>query len=130
MPISDSERILTVLAEQIERSCGLISHMVDDDVEWVDSLDEADALASRMRGIFVATLVGQIEEETGKGFTSIIEELPDLVTAPKSLHWFESMPATSTLQGRAKVMWAIRLAFTHSNSVLKKIKNKDAHHSL
>lgn len=115
MTMSDHERLLWVFAENLERSIDLGFKQSTDPAEWVDGQDEAEALMRRMRGIFVASLVGETEERVGRNFSSIIEQLPDTPTQKNSKYWFVDMPRTSTPRGRAKVMWAIRIAYTHGN---------------
>lgn len=115
MPISDFERLLWVLAEEMEGSISSLFRKVADKYEWVNDDNEAHMLMRRMRGIFVASLVGEIEENIGRSFASTFDQLSDQPTSKNSKYWFVDMPKSSTVRGRAKVMWAIRQAYTHGN---------------
>jgi len=123
MAITDYERLLWVLAEQIESATRAFLDKADDPVEWVDSIGEARSLGWRIRGIFVATLVGELEEKMGRSFSSVFAQLPDTPTSSGSKYWFESMPSTSTPRGRASVMWALRLAYTHGNGKVSQVSD-------
>ncbi len=113
--MSDNERLLWVLAQELESSITKCFRMVQDTAEWVDTEDEARALMCRFRGMFVSSLVGEVEEKIGQNFSSVFERLPDRPTLKNSKYWFEDMPKLSTPRGRAKAMWAIRIAYTHGN---------------
>lgn len=76
MNISDYERLLFVLAEKMESSLSSCIGIVSDKHEWVDSTEEALMLARRFRGLFVASIVGEIEEKIGRSFSSTFEQLP------------------------------------------------------
>jgi hypothetical protein len=97
--------------------------MVPDNAEWVDSDVEAIALMCRFRGIFIASLIGEIEERLGRNFSSVFSQLPDTPTRSDSKYWFVDMPKKSSVRGRAKAMWAIRNAYTHGNGHFSRIKD-------
>ena len=121
MSVTDYERLLWVLAEEVESSITSCFQKATKEYEWVDSDEEAQSLMRRFRGIFVASLVGEIEEKIGQKFFSICDQLPDTPTLKSSRYWHEDMPKTSTPRGRAKVMWAIRIAYTHGNGHIGQI---------
>lgn len=122
--ISDQERILTVFAELTEKSIAEGFERVKESYEWVDTDDEAKSLMTRFRGILIASLCGEIEELLGRKFSSIIDQLPDSPTTKSDKYWHEDMPKTSTLRGRAKTMWAIRIAYTHGNGLKSQIDDE------
>jgi len=119
--MTDYERLLFVLAEEMESSIGSCFQKVAQEHEWVDSDEEATSLMNRLRGIFVASLVGEVEEKIGRSFSSVFDQLPDKPTIRGSDYWHEGMPRTSSPRGRAKVMWAIRVAYTHGNGHIAQI---------
>ncbi|MEW8194020.1 MAG: hypothetical protein AB2793_09935 [Candidatus Thiodiazotropha sp.] len=121
MAITDYERLLWVLAEEIESSISSCFQKASDEIEWVDSDEEAHALMRRLRGIFVASVVGEIEEKIGRSFSSTFQQLPSTPTHKNSEYWFDDMPTTSSPRGRAQVMWAIRIAYTHGNGHINQI---------
>jgi hypothetical protein len=121
MEITDYERLLWVLAEEMDSSIYSCFSKVKESYEWVESQDEAESLGRRLRGIFIASLVGEIEEKIGVKFSSVFEKLSDIPTTQDSGYWFEHMPESSTPRGRAKVMWAIRIAYTHGNGNISQI---------
>jgi hypothetical protein len=125
MSISDHERMLTVFAEELE--CGIAScySRIGVESEWIDNHQEAEAIMTRIRGIFVASLVGEVEEKIGRAFSTVFDQLSDRPTLPSSKYWFVDMPKKSTLRGRARVMWAIRIAYTHGNGLMTQIDNKN-----
>ena len=123
--ITDYERLLHVLAEELENSISSCFQKVADDSEWVDSDEEAGALMCRFRGIFVASLVGEIEEKIQRSFSSVFDQLPDNPTPKNSRYWYEHMPKDSSTSGRAKVMWAIRIAYTHGNGHVGQISDSE-----
>lgn len=123
MAITDYERLLWVLAEEMESSISSCFSKVAQEHEWVNSDSEAKTLMRRLRGIFVASLVGEIEEKIGRIFSSVFNQLPDTPTIKFSKYWYEDMPSTSTPRGRAKVMWAIRIAYTHGNGHIAQVKD-------
>ncbi|MCW8966163.1 MAG: hypothetical protein OQK82_05705 [Candidatus Pacearchaeota archaeon] len=125
MSITDYERLLWVLAEEMESSIASCFQKASEEYEWVDSDEEAQSLMRRFRGIFVASLVGEIEEKIGRKFSSVFNQLPDTPTTESSNYWFEDMPKTSTPRGRAKVMWAIRVAYTHGNGHIDQITDQE-----
>jgi hypothetical protein len=125
MTISDYERLLWVLAEEIESSIAKFFQMVADEAEWVDSDNEARSLTRRLRGMFVSSLVGEIEERVGRPFSSVFEQLSDNPTPKNSKYWFVDMPSGSTPRGRAKAMWAIRIAYTHGNGHIRQVSDPD-----
>ncbi|MBT3043514.1 MAG: hypothetical protein KME67_11685 [Candidatus Thiodiazotropha sp. (ex Codakia orbicularis)] len=125
MAITDYERLLWVLAEEIESSISSCFQKASDEIEWVDSDEEARALMRRLRGIFVASVVGEIEEKIGRSFSSTFQQLPCTPTHKNSEYWFEDMPSTSSPRGRAQVMWAIRIAYTHGNGHINQITDRD-----
>ena len=79
---------------------------------------------TRFRGIFIASLGGELEELLGRKFSSFFEQLPDTVTSKSDKYWHKDMPKTSTLRGRAKTMWAIRIAYTHGNGLKSQIDDE------
>ncbi len=121
MALSDFERLLWVFAEETESSIRSCFKKADNDYEWVNGQAEVDSLMQRFRGVFVASLVGEIEEKLGRKFSSVFDQLSDSPTAEGSEYWFTDMPRTSTPRGRAKVMWAIRIAYTHGNGHIDQI---------
>lgn len=121
MGITDNERLLEVFVQEINSSISSLREKVTEEYEWVDSIEEAESLGRRLRGIFIASLVGEIEEEIGGNFSSLFATLTDTPTVEHSKYWSEHMPKTSSLCGRAKVMWAIRIAYTHGNGSLSQI---------
>jgi hypothetical protein len=123
MSISEYERLLWVLAQEIESSIAKCFQMVADEAEWVDSEDEARSLMRRLRGMFVSSLVGDIEERIGRSFSSVFEQLSDSPTPKNSKYWFVDMPSRSSPRGRAKAMWAIRIAYTHGNGHIRQIND-------
>lgn len=123
--ISDQERLLWVLAEEFESSIASCFSKVGERHEWLASDEEAKALMRRFRGIFIASLVGEIEEKIGRKFSSIFDQLSDSPTLKNSKYWFEDMPKDSSPRGRAKVMWAIRIAYTHGNGHIDQITDID-----
>jgi hypothetical protein len=125
VPISDYERLLWVLAEEMESSVASCFRKASEEHEWVHSQEEAESLIRRFRGIFVASLVGEIEEKIRRKFSSVFDQLQDVPTLKESSYWFVDMPSTSTARGRAKVMWAIRIAYTHGNGHIDQITDKD-----
>ena len=125
MAITDYERLLWVLAEEIEDSIASCFRKASDEVEWVDSAEEANDLMRRFRGIFVASVVGEIEEKIDRSFSSTFQQLPNSPTPKNSKYWFVDMPPTSTPRGRAQAMWAIRIAYTHGNGHIGQITDPD-----
>ena len=125
LAMTDYERLLWVLAEEMESSISSCFSKVSETHEWVDSDEEANALMRRFRGIFVASLVGEIEEKIGRKFSSVFDQLSDTPTPKSSSYWFEDMPETSSSKGRAKLMWAIRVAYTHGNGHIDQITDQD-----
>lgn len=123
--MSDYERLLWVLAEEFEGSIASCFKKTSENHEWVDSTEEAEALMRRFRGIFVASIVGEIEEKIGRNFSSVFNQLSDKPTIKNSKYWFEDMPINSSPRGRAKVMWAIRIAYTHGNGHIDQIDDKN-----
>jgi len=125
MTMTDYERLLWVFAEEMESSISSCFRKALEEYEWVDSEEEAKSLMRRFRGIFIASLVGEIEEKIGRKFSSIFDQLSDRPTQPHSMYWFEDMPETSSLRGRAKLMWAIRVAYTHGNGHINQISDQN-----
>lgn len=125
MAITDYERLLWVLAEEIESSIASCFRKASDEIEWVDSDEEAHSLMCRFRGIFVASVVGEIEEKIGRSFSSTFQQLPNTPTHKNSKYWFVDMPSTSSPRGRAQAMWAIRIAYTHGNGHINQITDPD-----
>lgn len=125
MSMTDYERLLWVLAEELESSIASCFTKAGESYEWVDSIEEAESLMRRFRGIFVASLVGEIEEKIGRKFSSVFNQLSDTPTIPYSEYWFVDMPRSSTPRGRAKVMWAIRIAYTHGNGHINQITDQN-----
>ncbi len=123
--MTDFERLLWVLAEEMESSISSCFQKVPEKHEWVDSDEEAQALMRRFRGIFVASLVGEIEEKIGRKFSSVFDQLSDTATLKNSHYWFEDMPKNSSIKGRAKLMWAIRVAYTHGNGNINQITDQE-----
>jgi len=123
--MTDYERLLWVLAEEMESSISSCFSKASEAHEWVDSDEEAHALMRRLRGIFVASLVGEIEEKIGRKFPSVFAQLSDAPTPKNSTYWFEDMPKESSSKGRAKLMWAIRIAYTHGNGHINQITDQD-----
>jgi hypothetical protein len=121
MAITDYERLLWVLAEEMDSSIASCFSKVKESYEWVDNKEEAESLARRLRGIFIASLVGEVEEKIGTKFFSVFEKLSNSPTTQDSKYWYEHMPESSTPCGRAKVMWAIRIAYTHGNGNISQI---------
>jgi len=121
MAITNYERLLWVLAEEMDSSISSCFAKVKKEYEWVESQEEAKSLARRLRGIFIASLVGEVEEKIALKFSSVFEKLSDSPTTQSSKYWFSHMPESSTPCGRAKVMWAIRIAYTHSNGNISQI---------
>ena len=119
--ISDHERILTVFADLTEESIAKGFKYVLDKYEWVDTDEEAKNLMTRFRGILIASLCGEIEELLGRKFSSFFNQLPDIPTKKTEKYWHEDIPEKSTLRGRAKTMWAIRIAYTHGNGLKSQI---------
>jgi len=113
--MNDHERLLWVLVQEFESNVRSCLDQVKDPVEWVNSQDEAASLISRFRGTLIASLVGEVEELTGKSFSSLFDQLSKSPTPKNSKYWFSSMPSNSSSRGRAEVMWAIRVAYTHGN---------------
>ena len=122
--MKDFERMLWVFAEEMETNVVSCFSKASDAVEWVDSDEEAASLMRRFRGIFIASLVGEIEEKIGRSFSSVFDQLSNSPTASKSEYWFSDMPKRSSLRGRAKVMWAIRIAYTHGNGSIHQIDDE------
>ncbi len=125
MTITNYERLLWVLAEEMESSISSCFQKVSESHEWVNSDEEAKSLMRRLRGTFIASLVGEIEEKIGRKFSSVFNQLPDTPTTYSNKYWFEDMPPTSTARGRAKVMWAIRIAYTHGNGHIDQITDNE-----
>jgi len=123
--ITDQERLLWVLAEEFESSISSCFSKVGERHEWVDNDEEAQALMRRFRGVFIASLVGEVEERIGRKFSSVFDRLSDTPTPKNSKYWFEDMPINSTPRGRAKVMWAIRIAYTHGNGHIDQVTDED-----
>ena len=121
MELTNRERLLTVLVGEATGVSARFFKQVDQKYEWLDSREEAERLSNRLCGLLVATLVGEIEETTKKSYTKILEKLPDTPTTSEHPFWFSTMPENSSVQGRAKVMWAIRVAFTHGTGHLNQI---------
>lgn len=122
--ITDQERILSVFAELTESSILKGFQYVKEDYEWVDTDDEAKSLMTRFRGILIASLCGEIEELLGRKFSSFFNQLPDTPTLKSEKYWHIDMPENSTLRGRAKTMWAIRIAYTHGNGLKSQIDDQ------
>ena len=125
MAMTDYERLLWVLAEEMESSISSCFAKVSEECEWVDTDEEAQSLMRRFRGIFVASLVGEIEEKIGRKFSSTFDQLPTVPTQQKSKYWFQDMPSTSSPRGRAQIMWAIRVAYTHGNGHINQITDSE-----
>ncbi len=121
MAITTDERLLWVLAEEMDSSIRSCIAKSEEKHEWVNNKDEAYSIARRLRGIFIASLVGEIEEEIGNKFSSLFKQLSNEPTEKNSQYWFRHMPKSSTPLGRAKVMWAIRIAYTHGNGNINQI---------
>ena len=121
MAITDYERLLWVLAQEMDSSISRCFAQVKEEYEWVETKEEAESLARRLRGIFIASLVGEVEEKITTKFSSVFEQLSNSPTPQGSGYWFEHMPESSTPCGRAKVMWAIRIAYTHGNGNISQI---------
>ena len=121
MVVKDYERLLTVFSEEMESSISSCFQKSLNKYEWVDSAEEARALARRFRGVFVASVVGEIEEKISRSFTSTFKQLSKIPTQKKSKYWCDAMPSTSSPRGRAQVMWAIRIAYTHGNGRVNQI---------
>ena len=122
--ISDHERILTVFAELTENSIAKGFKYASEEYEWVDTDDEAKSLMTRFRGALIASICGEIEELLGRKFSSFIDQLPDSPTEKFDEFWHEDMPKGSSLRGRAKTMWAIRIAYTHGNGLRSQIDDE------
>lgn len=123
--ISDYERLLWVFAEELESNISSCFKKSTEAYEWVDSQDEAESLMRRFRGTFIASVVGEIEELISRPFKSVFDQLSDTPTIKESKYWFEDMPKTSSPKGRAKVMWAIRIAYTHGNGHIDQINDQE-----
>jgi len=121
--MSDYERLLSAFAELTESSIGKAFRQAKEKYEWVDSIEEAKSLMSRLRGTLIASICGEIEEKLGRNFSSFIPQLPDTPTRRTQSFWHASMPNGSTLRGRAKIMWAIRIAYTHGNGKYSQIND-------
>lgn len=121
MTMKNYERLLYVLAEEMDSSINSCFNKVKEEYEWVESQEEAESLARRLRGIFIASLVGEVEEKIATKFSSVFDQLSDSPTIQGSAYWSEHMPESSTPCGRAKVMWAIRIAYTHGNGNISQI---------
>lgn len=119
--MTDHERILSEFATLTEESISKAFKHLEEKYEWVDTKEEAVSLMSRLRGNLIASLCGEIEEITGIGFAKIISQLSDKPDLKTSKFRHENMPETSSLKGRAQIMWAIRLAFTHGNGDIAQI---------
>lgn len=109
MDKADYERLVMVFAQELETS--IASCFAN------SSGDDAELLMRRFRGILVASLVGEIEEKVNKSFSSVFEQLSDKPTKKFSKYWHPDMLKSSSVRGRAKLMWAIRVAYTHDNGL-------------
>lgn len=120
--MTNYERLLWVLADEFETSISSCFKRAGQSYAWVNSDAEAESLMRRFRGIFLASIIGEIEEKIGRGFTSVVDQLPDTPTVENSKYWHIDMPLnTSTPRGRAKVIWAIRIAYTHGNGHIDQV---------
>lgn len=123
--ISNFERILSVFGETTESSITEIFNKLTIEYGWVDNHTEAERLMSRFRGILISSICGELEQELKLSFRKIISKLPNTPTTKADSYWHQNMPINSTLKGRAKSMWAIRIAFTHGNGLISQIKDSD-----
>ena len=85
-----------VFVEEIESNISSCFNKVNEEYEWVDQQEEANALMYRFRGIFITSIVGELEELLGRKFSSVFEQLSDTPTLRNSNYWFKDMPRTSS----------------------------------
>lgn len=122
--MDDQERKLWAFADIMDRGIATTFREADLPGSWVDGREEAEELMSRMRGIFVASLVGEVEERLSRDFGSTFQQLSDRPSDQRKYR-HEDIPRRSTLRGRAKIMWAVRLTYTHGNGLVSQIEDDD-----
>ena len=122
--ISDLERVLDVFAHQTGRQVRQIYDLLEEEHEWVYTKEEAENLSSRILGVFIASLCGEVEEKVKIKFGKIIPQLSDKKDQETSKYKFQGIPKDSNLRSRAKTLWAIRLSYTHGNGLLNQIDDE------
>jgi hypothetical protein len=105
-----------------EAICGVFSKYTKG-AKHENGMQIAERMMSRYRGVFVASLCGEIEESTGKNIRQLIDQTSEQATVKNSIYRRLDTPKGSSLRGRLRVMWAIRIAFTHGNGMLSQISD-------
>lgn len=123
MTFASFERILWVFAGALGHTSRHVENELTNSLGWVETCEEKLRLDSRLAGTFIASIAGELEEEIGTSFSRLIYQLSEESTAMGSRYWFVSMPENSSPRGRAQVMWAVRVAFTHGNGRLSQISD-------
>ncbi len=119
--ISDHERLLTEFANLTESSAAAAFKQIGEKYEWIETSDEAIGIMSRLRGILIASLCGELEELVKMGISKILPQLSNKEDKKTSKFTHEYFPEKSSLKGRLETMWAIRIAFTHGNGLFSQI---------